>query len=88
MLTVLALAGAGTVHALHAQPASEAVSAAAGIELKMEIAVTDTVAGTSRTQRSGKSGYCYIGEDRGFRSCIKGSGSFSSRRSTVELKSK
>jgi hypothetical protein len=26
---------------------------------------------TSRTQRSGKSGYCYIGEDRGFRSCIK-----------------
>jgi hypothetical protein len=26
---------------------------------------------TSRTQRAGKSGYCYIGEDRGFRSCIK-----------------
>jgi hypothetical protein len=26
---------------------------------------------TSRTQRTGKSGYCYIGEDRGFRSCIK-----------------
>ena len=26
---------------------------------------------TSRTQRNGKSGYCYIGEDRGFRSCIK-----------------
>jgi hypothetical protein len=26
---------------------------------------------TSRTQRIGKSGYCYIGEDRGFRSCIK-----------------
>ena len=26
---------------------------------------------TSRTQRPGKSGYCYIGEDRGFRSCIK-----------------
>jgi hypothetical protein len=28
---------------------------------------------TSSTQRagSGKSGYCYIGEDRGFRSCIK-----------------
>ena len=26
---------------------------------------------TSRTQRSGKSGYCYIGEDRGFRSCIQ-----------------
>ena len=26
---------------------------------------------TSRTQRSGKSGYCYIGEDRGFRSCAK-----------------
>lgn len=26
---------------------------------------------TSRTQRSGKSGYCYIGEDRGFRSCIR-----------------
>ena len=26
---------------------------------------------TSRTQRSGKTGYCYIGEDRGFRSCIK-----------------
>ena len=25
---------------------------------------------TSRTQRTGKSGYCYIGEDRGFRSCI------------------
>jgi len=26
---------------------------------------------TQRGQRSGKSGYCYIGEDRGFRSCIK-----------------
>ena len=28
---------------------------------------------TSKTQkhRSGKAGYCYIGEDRGFRSCIK-----------------
>ena len=26
---------------------------------------------TSRTQRSGKSGYCYIGEDRGCRSCIR-----------------
>jgi hypothetical protein len=26
---------------------------------------------TSVTQRSGKSGYCYIGEDRGFRSCIR-----------------
>ena len=26
---------------------------------------------TSRTQRTGKSGYCYIGEDRGFRSCIQ-----------------
>ena len=28
---------------------------------------------TSRTQKhqSGKAGYCYIGEDRGFRSCIK-----------------
>jgi hypothetical protein len=26
---------------------------------------------TSRTQRTGKSGFCYIGEDRGFRSCIK-----------------
>jgi hypothetical protein len=26
---------------------------------------------TSRTQRTGKSGYCYIGEDRGFRSCIR-----------------
>jgi hypothetical protein len=26
---------------------------------------------TSRIQRTGKSGYCYIGEDRGFRSCIK-----------------
>ena len=26
---------------------------------------------TSRTQRTGKTGYCYIGEDRGFRSCIK-----------------
>jgi len=26
---------------------------------------------TSRTQRTGKSGYCYIGEDRGFRSCVK-----------------
>ena len=27
---------------------------------------------TSRTQRSsGKAGYCYIGEDRGFRSCLK-----------------
>ena len=28
----------------------------------------------SRTQlskTSGKSGYCYVGEDRGFRSCIK-----------------
>lgn len=26
---------------------------------------------TSRTQRTGKSGYCYIGEDRGFRSCVR-----------------
>ena len=28
---------------------------------------------TSKTQKhqSGKAGYCYIGEDRGFRSCIK-----------------
>ena len=26
---------------------------------------------TSSTQRTGKSGYCYIGEDRGFRSCLK-----------------
>jgi hypothetical protein len=26
---------------------------------------------TSRTQRTGKSGHCYIGEDRGFRSCVK-----------------
>ena len=26
---------------------------------------------TSRTQRAGKAGYCYIGEDRGFRSCVK-----------------
>lgn len=26
---------------------------------------------TSRTQRTRKSGYCYIGEDRGFRSCIR-----------------
>jgi hypothetical protein len=26
---------------------------------------------TSRTQRTGKAGYCYIGEDRGFRSCVR-----------------
>jgi hypothetical protein len=26
---------------------------------------------TSRTQRTRKAGYCYIGEDRGFRSCIR-----------------
>jgi hypothetical protein len=31
----------------------------------------DATSRTQRGQRSGKSGYCYIGEDRGFRSCIK-----------------
>jgi len=31
----------------------------------------DATSRTQRSQRSGKSGYCYIGEDRGFRSCIK-----------------
>ena len=31
----------------------------------------DATSQTQRNQRSGKSGYCYIGEDRGFRSCIQ-----------------
>jgi hypothetical protein len=31
----------------------------------------DATSRTQRGQRSGKSGYCYIGEDRGFRSCIE-----------------
>lgn len=31
----------------------------------------DSTSRTQRGHRSGKSGYCYIGEDRGFRSCIK-----------------
>lgn len=31
----------------------------------------DATSRTQRGHRSGKSGYCYIGEDRGFRSCIK-----------------
>ena len=31
----------------------------------------DATSRTQRGQRGGKSGYCYIGEDRGFRSCIK-----------------
>ena len=31
----------------------------------------DATSRTQRNQRTGKSGYCYIGEDRGFRSCIK-----------------
>ena len=31
----------------------------------------DATSQTQRNQRNGKSGYCYIGEDRGFRSCIQ-----------------
>ena len=31
----------------------------------------DATSQTQRNQRNGKSGYCYIGEDRGFRSCVK-----------------
>lgn len=39
---------------------------------KKVIAVPDPDDATSKTQKSkGKSGFCYIGEDRGFRSCIE-----------------
>lgn len=40
---------------------------------KSEITVPEPDDATSSTQqfRKGKSGFCYIGEDRGFRSCIK-----------------
>lgn len=39
---------------------------------KKVVAVPDPDDATSKTQKSkGKSGFCYIGEDRGFRSCIE-----------------
>lgn len=49
LLGLMAVAGAGTVHALHADPAP--VAATGEIELRMEIALTDTQAGVSNTQR-------------------------------------
>lgn len=46
-----------------------------GIEMKHEERVDTVVPEPDEagnvTQRGNKSGYCYIGEDRGFRSCVK-----------------
>ena len=45
-------------------------SALADAEYNTEPLPDDATSSTQRTS-SGKSGYCYIGEDRGFRSCIE-----------------
>jgi hypothetical protein len=45
-------------------------SALADAEEKAEPIPDDAMSSTQRSS-SGKSGYCYIGEDRGFRSCIQ-----------------
>ena len=38
---------------------------------KTEAPAPDDSGSVTQMSQSGKSGYCYIGEDRGFRSCIK-----------------
>jgi hypothetical protein len=58
------------------QPQQPEMSSNAGLQRALSHAKKESPQpddATSRTQRknSGKSGYCYIGEDRGFRSCIK-----------------
>ena len=45
-------------------------SALADAEYNSEPMPDDSMSSTQRNG-SGKSGYCYIGEDRGFRSCIQ-----------------
>ena len=46
-----------------------------GVNMKHETNLRDVVPepdeAVNATQRGNKSGYCYIGEDRGFRSCVK-----------------
>jgi hypothetical protein len=52
LLGLIAVAGAGTVHALRADAGADAAPQAASIELRMEIATTESHGGTTRTQRS------------------------------------
>lgn len=52
LLGLLAVASTGTVHALRADGGADAAPQAAGIELRMEIAITDSQGGSTRTQRS------------------------------------
>lgn len=52
------------------QLSSSLSSALADAEYNTEPLPDDATSSTQRTS-SGKSGYCYIGEDRGFRSCIE-----------------
>ena len=56
------------------RPSSEAETESSSLETALSHAKKKSPQpddATSRIQRTGKSGYCYIGEDRGFRSCIK-----------------
>ena len=56
------------------RPSSEAETESSSLETALSHAKKKAPQpddATSRIQRTGKSGYCYIGEDRGFRSCIK-----------------
>ena len=58
----------------HARPNVQTPEASASLTRALADAdnrVPEPDDATSVTQRTGKSGYCYIGEDRGFRSCIK-----------------
>lgn len=52
LVGLMAVAGAGTVHALRADAGADAAPQAASIELRMEIAITDSQGGSTRTQRS------------------------------------
>jgi hypothetical protein len=66
--------GTGTNNNNNERPSSEAETESSSLETALSHAKKKAPQpddATSRIQRTGKSGYCYIGEDRGFRSCIK-----------------
>jgi hypothetical protein len=54
----------------HEQQKQESVKKALEYALKNQIPVADDATSSTHIPRT-KSGYCYIGEDRGFRSCIE-----------------
>jgi hypothetical protein len=61
-------------HHAQTQDQDQAMSSNAGLQRALSHAKKQPPQpddATSRTQRTGKAGYCYIGEDRGFRSCVK-----------------